>query len=40
MKAYIVVLDRDIMRIEDRTTIRETKIKATILDGKVVYGKL
>ena len=40
MKADIVVLDRDILRIQDKTKIRETKVKATILDGKVVHGRL
>lgn len=40
MKADIVILDRDILRISDRMQIRETKVKATILDGRVVHGKL
>lgn len=40
MRADIVVLDRDILRIDDRTKIRETRVLATVLDGRVVHGRL
>ncbi|KIK64916.1 hypothetical protein GYMLUDRAFT_220129 [Collybiopsis luxurians FD-317 M1] len=38
-KADFVVLDRDIMQIPYRE-ILETKVLATVIDGKVAYGKL
>jgi len=39
MKADIAILDRDIMKVTP-ADLRNTKVQATILDGRVVYGKL
>lgn len=39
MKADITIVDRDIMKVTPRE-LRGTKVQATILDGRVVYGKL
>jgi predicted amidohydrolase YtcJ len=38
-KADFVVLDRDIMKVPF-SEILETKVEATVIDGKVVYGSL
>ena len=38
-KADFVVLDRDIMTIPV-AEILETKVKATVIDGEVVYGEI
>lgn len=38
-KADFVVLDRDIMTVPV-SQILETKVKATVIDGEVVYGHL
>lgn len=39
MKADLIVVDRDIMTVE-AAKIRETLVSATVLDGRVVFGKL
>lgn len=38
-KADFVVLDRDIMTVPV-SDILEAKVKATVIDGEVVYGSL
>lgn len=38
-KADFVVLDRDIMTIPS-ADILKTKVRATVIDGEVVYGKI
>ena len=38
-KADFVILDRDIMTIP-MSDILATKVKATVIDGEVVYGNL
>ena len=35
-----VVWDKDIMRVEPATSVLQAKVKATIVDGKAVYGSL
>lgn len=38
-KADFVVLDRDIMTVP-LSDILETKVRATVIDGEVLYGSL
>ena len=40
MRADLIVTDRDWMRVVDARKIRETQVLATIVDGRVVHGKL
>lgn len=38
-KADFVITDRDIMTVDMRV-ILDTKVKATVIDGRTVYGRL